>query len=265
MRCDSIGQKKQQMDTTMLADGCNGSERLLSTVDEETTRALRDLLTAARVSTDPLPNAAYARDAFPLAIKAAANGKTGPQVVVWPETTAEVVSIVNIARAARVPIVPYGGGSGIVGGALDPCGGIVVDMKRMRRVIAIDPVSYTVTVQPGILGERLESLLNARGLTTGHYPQSLRSSTVGGWVAHRGVGTFSTKYGKVDDLLVSLEVVLPNGDTLRTRTVPQSAAGPDLKRLFLGSEGTLGIITEVTLRVHEAASAQAKLAFAFPR
>ena len=87
------------------------------------------------------------------------------------------------------------------------------------------------------------------GLTCGHYPQSIYSSTVGGWISHRGVGTFSTRYGKMDDLLVSLEVVLPSGDVLRTRAVPTSAAGPDLNRLFLGAEGTLGIITEATIKM----------------
>ncbi len=233
-------------------------------VSEQTVRALRGVLSPGQISIDAVSNAAYARDAFPLAIKAAADGKSGPPVVVWPETTRDVVAIVNVARASGVALVPYGGGSGIVGAALDPVQGVVMDMKRMRTVIGVDLVSQTVTVQPGILGDRLEILLNAQGLTTGHYPQSLRSSTVGGWVAHRGVGTFSTKYGKVDDLVVSMEVVLPNGEILRTRTVPQSAAGPDLNRLFLGSEGALGVITETTLRVYRLPTARAKLALAFP-
>lgn len=239
------------------------NQRDLRSVPHEVVRELRDALAPERVSTDPVTNAAYARDASPLAIKAAADGKRGPAVVIWPESTAEVASLVNVARLAQVPLVPYGGGSGIVGGALDRFGGIVVDLKRMTRVIGVDRVSQTVTVQPGILGERLEVMLNRDGFTTGHYPQSLRSSTIGGWIAHRGVGTFSTKYGKVDDLVVALEVVLPNGEVLRTRAVPQSAAGPDLNRLFLGAEGTLGIITEATLRIYEAPATRSKMAFAF--
>lgn len=240
------------------------NHRELRSVPAAVVRQLRRALTSERVSTDPVANSAYARDAFPLAIKAAAAGKRGPAVVVWPESTEEVTSVVNIARSAFVSLVPYGGGSGIVGGALDRFGGIVVDLKRMARIMAIDRVSQTVTVQPGILGERLELVLNGEGYTTGHYPQSLRSSTIGGWVAHRGVGTFSTKYGKVDDLVVALEVVLPNGEVLRTRAVPQSAAGPDLNRLFLGAEGTLGIITEAVLRIYEAPATRSKIAFAFP-
>lgn len=233
-------------------------------VSPELLLALQEALAPHRVSADPLVNAAYARDAYPLALKAAADGKRGPALVVWPESTSEVASVMGIARANRRPLVPYGGGSGIVGGALDQSGGIVVDLKRMNAIIQIDSISQTATVQPGILGERLETRLNAQGFTTGHYPQSLRSSTVGGWIAHRGVGTFSTKYGKVDDLVVAMEVVLPNGQVLRTRVVPQSAAGPDLNRLFLGSEGTLGIITEATIRIYETPTSRSKLAFDMP-
>jgi alkyldihydroxyacetonephosphate synthase len=195
---------------------------------------------------------AYARDAYPLALRAA-GGHPGlevrPDIVVRPATTAEVVKVVTTARRWRVPVVPYGGGSGICGGALATSGGVVLDLKRLDAVVEMDEESMVVTVGAGILGGELERRLGMHGLTCGHYPQSIYSSTVGGWISHRGVGTFSTRYGKMDDLLVSLEVVLPSGDVLRTRAVPTSAAGPDLNRLFLGAEGTLGVITEATIKM----------------
>ena len=195
---------------------------------------------------------AYARDAYPLALRAA-GGRTGlgvrPDIVVRPANTAEVAKVVATARRWRIPVVPYGGGSGICGGALATAGGLVLDLKRLDAVVEMDVESMVVTVGAGILGGELERRLGMHGFTCGHYPQSLYSSTVGGWISHRGVGTFSTRYGKMDDLLVSLEVVLPGGDILRTRTVPTSAAGPDLNRLFLGAEGTLGVITEATLKM----------------
>jgi alkyldihydroxyacetonephosphate synthase len=139
-----------------------------------------------------------------------------------------------------------------------------MDLKRMAQFVDLDPVSMTVTVEAGMLGKDLEDRLNAAGFTTGHYPQSIFSSTVGGWVAHRGVGTFSTRYGKVDDLVLGLEVVLPDGGVFVTRHVPQSAAGPDLKRLFLGSEGTFGVITRVTLQIYPLPAVRQFAAYSCP-
>ncbi len=121
-----------------------------------------------------------------------------------------------------------------------------------------------MTVEAGAIGSVLEEALGEQGLTIGHYPQSLHSSTVGGWIAHRGVGTFSSLYGRIEDLLMGLEVVLANGSVLTTRAVPASAAGPDLKRLFLGAEGTLGIVTAATLQVHRRAPTSVPVAFVTP-
>ena len=227
--------------------------------------ALTAILSPTRVSHNELDVLAYARDTFPLAIKEAAAGTptVRPDVIVWPQTTAEVSAIVQLAARFQVPVVPYGGGSGIVGGALCVQGGMLVDLKKLNRVLDLDPTSLTVTVQTGILGAVLEEALNAQGFTAGHYPQSLYSSTVGGWIAHRGIGTFSTKYGKIDDMVIALQAVLPDGETVSTRLVPQSAAGPDLNRLFLGAEGTLGIVTEATLKIHPLPEARVHTSFAF--
>lgn len=226
---------------------------------------LTALLSRERVSQGEFDLLAYSRDTFPLAIKDVARGDLTyrPDVIVWPESTAEVAAIMQIAGRFGVPVVPYGGGSGIVGGALSMQGGILLDLKKLNKIIDLDPVSLTVTVQTGILGGVFEDRLNAQGYTAGHYPQSIYSSTVGGWIAHRGIGTFSTKYGKMDDIVISMEVVLPDGQVATTRTVPASAAGPDLNRLFLGAEGTLGIVTSATLKIHPLPEARMHMAFAF--
>lgn len=226
---------------------------------------LQALLPADRMSTDETDLLAYSRDAFPLAIKDAAAGlhTYRPSLVVWPVSTQEVAALVRLANRHLIAVIPYGGGSGIVGGALPVQGGIIIDLKRLNKVLKLDPLSLTVTVQSGILGGVLENELAMRGFTTGHYPQSLFSSTAGGWIAHRGIGTFSTKYGKMDDMVISMEVVLPDGSILETRSVPQSAAGPDLNRLFLGAEGVLGIVTTTTLKIHRLPQARINMAFAF--
>jgi alkyldihydroxyacetonephosphate synthase len=119
----------------------------------------------------------------------------------------------------------------------------------MNRLVDLDPYSLTVTVETGMLGQDYEDQLNMRGFIGGHYPQSIRCSTVGGWIAPRGVGTFSSKYGKIEDIVQSLEVVLADGSVAKTKNYPRSSAGPDMDQLFIGSEGTLGIITQATLRI----------------
>jgi alkyldihydroxyacetonephosphate synthase len=222
-------------------------------------------LVGGRLSSDQDVLHAYTRDAYPLAIRAA-GGLTGlhvaPELVVWPKTVDEVCRLVSFARRTGTALVAYGGGSGIVGGALSLSGGIVVDMKQMNQVEELDEISLTVSVGAGVLGGELERWLNGRGYTCGHYPQSIWSSTVGGWIAHRGAGVASNKYGKMDDLLVACVVVLPTGDIFRSRQVPTSAAGPDLNRLFLGAEGTLGIVTSGTIKIFQLPECKDHVAYA---
>jgi alkyldihydroxyacetonephosphate synthase len=172
-----------------------------------------------------------------------------PDFIVHPASPDEISTIMKIANTYRLPVIPWGGGSGTQGGALPLYGGIIVDTKRMNRILEIDETSLTVTAEAGINGTQLEWALNERGLTLAHYPASANCATLGGYLAPRGSGTISTKYGKAEDLVMSMQVVLPNGDIIRTPQVPQHASGPDYARLFLGSEGTFGIITEATMMV----------------
>ncbi|UCH31118.1 MAG: FAD-binding oxidoreductase [Candidatus Bathyarchaeota archaeon] len=186
-----------------------------------------------------------------------------PSAVVYPSSTEEVVKVVKLSAKHHVPIVPYGGGSGVVGGAVPITGGLVLDMKKMNRILEIHNENLLARVQAGVNGWRYEEALNRLGFTGGHIPQSLPSSTVGGWVACRAAGQFSTKYGKIEDLVVSIEAVLPNGKIVKSKTTPRSSTGPRLEQLFLGSEGVLGIITETTLRIFPYPEKRILLSFAF--
>ena len=186
-----------------------------------------------------------------------------PSCVVSPRSTAEVSRILEIADADRVPIVPFGAGSGVCGGAVAPAGAIVVDLRAMNRIVELNEQAMTVRAEPGVMGADLEHWLSGRGYTMGHFPQSIDVSTIGGWVATRSAGQLSTKYGNIEEMLLCFEAVLPGGRVVRTRPVPRSSTGPDLRALFIGSEGTLGILTEATFRVHPSPEATARRAFSF--
>jgi alkyldihydroxyacetonephosphate synthase len=172
-----------------------------------------------------------------------------PDYIIHPGSAEEVAEILLIANKYRIPVVPWGGGSGTQGGALPLFGGILVDTKRMDKIIEIDEKSLTVTAQAGINGQQLEWALNEKGLTLPHYAASSNCATLGGYLAPRGTGTISTKYGKAEDMFLRMQVVLPTGEIIRTAHVPKHAAGPDWARLWLGAEGTFGIITEATMQV----------------
>lgn len=185
--------------------------------------------------------------------------------VARPGSTADVARIVQIASDHRVPIVARGGGTGTQGGTLAPYGGIAVDLSRLDQVVEIDETSLVATVQAGVHGPDLEKILNEKGLTLAHYPGSYHlGATVGGYVAARGSGVVSTKYGKAEDQVLQVEAVVPPGRTLSTLRVPSHAAGPDLLQLLVGSEGTLGIITQVAVRIDPLPEARGFLSFSFP-
>lgn len=169
--------------------------------------------------------------------------------IVRPGSVEEVARIMKIASRYCIPVVPWGWGGGSQGGSLPIFGGIILDVKRLNRIIEINETALTVTAQAGINGQHLEDACNYRGLTLPHYPASQRVSTLGGWLAPRGSGVLSTKYGKAEDLVISMQVVLPTGEIIRTLPTPSHSSGPDLRHLFIGAEGTTGVITEATMRL----------------
>jgi alkyldihydroxyacetonephosphate synthase len=178
-----------------------------------------------------------------------------PDAVVHPTSEGAVASVLRIAAEANLAVIPFGGGSSVVGG-VEPltlrgqAGALSLDTTRLDALVRIDRESLTATFQAGIDGPALEAALRPHGLTLGHFPQSFEYSTLGGWVATRSSGQSSSGYGAIEDLLVSTRVMTPAG-VVRTLPMPRSATGPDLNELILGSEGTLGVIVEATVRVHE--------------
>ncbi|MEM2143484.1 MAG: FAD-binding oxidoreductase [Candidatus Thorarchaeota archaeon] len=192
-----------------------------------------------------------AHDASPLSEAKIRAGVRLPlaDMIVFPATTEEVSGVLRLADRHRVPIVPVGGGAGTCGGTAPIYGGIQLDLKRMNRIIHIDDESMTVRVQAGVVGIDLEEAVNRRGYTTGHTPTSLRASNVGGFIATRSGGSMSSLYGKIEDLTLGLQVVIPDGRVIECKPVPRHSVGPDLRQLFIGSEGTLGVITEATLKL----------------
>lgn len=169
-----------------------------------------------------------------------------PLAVLEPRTTEECSRVLALCRSLRVPVVPVGGGSGVCG-AIEPTAECVtLSTRKLAGLRRVDVTDLLAVFGAGTMGDQAEALLVPHGLTLGHWPQSIALSTVGGWVATRASGQYSTAYGSIEDLVLALEVVLPDGSVLRTRETPRASAGPDLRQLFLGSEGTLGVVTEVT-------------------
>lgn len=173
-------------------------------------------------------------------------GAPNPACVVQPENTGDVVKVVNVCRENKALLVPFGLGSGVCTGIVATPETILLDMSCMNRILNIDKDNLMATFEAGVRGSDAENALAKEGLTTGHYPQSIELSSVGGWVSTRASGQFSSAYGNIEDVVMGLEVVLPNGEILETRLTPRASAGPDLKHLFIGSEGTMGIVTAVT-------------------
>ena len=187
-----------------------------------------------------------------------------PSVVMSPASRDEIQAILRAANEYRVQITPFGGGSGVVGGAIPTNGSAILNLQRMNRFLSLDEKSLVAEFEAGIIGANLELELNHRGYAMGNIPQSLYCSTLGGWISTRAVGQFSTKYGKIEDMVLGMEVVLPEGGLLTIRPVPRRSTGPSLKDLFLGGEGTLGIVTRATVSVHPLPRATSKQSFAFP-
>jgi alkyldihydroxyacetonephosphate synthase len=173
-----------------------------------------------------------------------------PFAIVFPESTDQVVRIVQFCNEHRIACIPRGGGSGDAGGATAITGGLVVDLKRMDRVLAINERSLTVRVQPGIIQKHLEEYLNRRGYTMNHFPASFNTSCLGGFISTNGTGVLSSKYGKLADMVHQLEVVLPTGKVFRSLPIRLHSTGPDYSRLFIGAEGTFGIVTEAVCKIY---------------
>lgn len=214
-----------------------------------------DILGADRVRDDKFERAFHAlgRSYHDLLRLRAGDLSVAPDAVLYPRGSEEVLAVLSFASESRIAVVPYGGGTSVVGGVSAVGKGfdavVTLDLSGMEQVIDVDTVSGTATAEAGIYGPALEKALQAKGVTLGHFPQSFEFSTLGGWIAHRGAGQNSARYGRAEDWLVAAKVATPRG-MMTTESFPASAAGPRLTDLIVGSEGAFGVVTEATFRIH---------------
>lgn len=227
---------------------------------------LEDAVGRDNVSTSAAERETYSVDYFWVGRMWQDKGADGPMpdIIVRPGSSEEVSKVLKIANYYKIPVHTWGGGSGSQGGALPMAGGILLDMKRINHLISLDENAHSITAEAGMIFQQLEWYANEKGYSCMHIPSCLTCGTIGGALGHRGIGIFSSKYGKIDDMCMSMEVVLPNGDIINTLPVPKHAAGPDLNQIFIGSEGTLGIITKATFRLYEQPECRKHRAFLFP-
>lgn len=234
-------------------------------VDEALLGSLRNA--CDQVDVDAVSRAEAGRDWWPLAVHWALRGEVPalPAVVARPTDASQVAAVLSLCHHARVPVTATAGRSGVCGASVPAFGGVSLDMCGLTGIVEVDDASLLVDVAAGTFGPDLEGPLREdHGLTIGHWPQSMALSTVGGWVACRSAGQYSTRYGKIEDMVAGLDVVLADGRMVQTGgRAPRSATGPDLTRLLLGSEGTLGVVTRAQLRAHPVPPAELRAAYTF--
>lgn len=220
-------------------------------------KKFEEIVGSGRFSTQPADRLLHSQDRMTetfLAQKAGESLKK-PDLILWPETVEEISKIVRLAQSEKIPLIPFGGGSGVLGGVLPIHGGVVVDMKRMTRVDPVrfhpsGPTPFSVTSQTGILGSELESRLNKEKFTLGHFPASISLATLGGFLATRSAGQFSSRYGNIENMVEAVEAVLPTGEILRLGEESPAFPKVDPKEFLIGSEGTLGFMTRAQLKLH---------------
>ena len=210
---------------------------------------LANVIDPERISVDPDDLNAHRFDRWCLKHWQDWQGETlpTPGCIVRPESTEEVQALMRHAAAHSIAVIPWGLGSGVCGGIEPSDDQILLDMSAMNQVIEIDEENLLLTVQAGINGLVAEEAVAERGLTMGHWPQSIGISSVGGWVSTRASGQFSTAYGNIEDIVYTIDFVLASGEKVTLGKAPRAASGPDLRHLALGAEGTHGVVTSVTL------------------
>ena len=226
---------------------------------------LEDAVGKENCSVKQIDKLTHSVDYYWLSRMWADRGRRMPEAdfVVAPKDAQETSKVLKIANYYKIPVTTWGAGGGSQGGALPVCGGIVLDTKRMNQIYEVNTESMYIECGTGAIYKHVEWAANEVGKATMHYPSSLTCSTVGGFLAHRGIGVCSNKYGKIDDMVLQMEVVLPNGDIIYTSPTPKHAVGPDLNQIFIGSEGTLGVITKAQIRIYDQPEVRRFRAFLF--
>ncbi len=234
------------------------------TIDDELLERLGSACPQVTVAPEVL--AEHSRDWWPQAMIWATRREVAAlaAAVVQPADASQVAEVLRICNEAGVPLTAAGGRSGVCGASVPVFGGVVLDTTALSGIVDVDRTSLLLDVLPGTFGDQLEEELRSdHGVTVGHWPQSMSLATVGGWLACRGAGQYSTRYGKIEDIVEGLDVVCADGRTISTGGQPRQAVGPDLNQLFVGSEGTLGIIVGARLRVHPSPAVERRAAYAF--
>ena len=237
-------------------------------IEDRLAAKLRSFLQPHQITSDRKERVLHAygkgfRDLFRLR-RGLATG--APDLVIYPESEREICLTVRTAADCDVVVIPFGGGSNIAGCLERMDSGrttISLDMRRMKRVLEVDTQSCSARIEAGVFGPDLEQQLAAHGMTLGHFPDSFLHSTLGGWIATRSAGMQSDRYGKIEDMVLALRMITPDG-VLATRAVPKSSNGIDVNHLCIGSEGTLGVISEATMRVHPRPEARVVHGYLFP-
>jgi alkyldihydroxyacetonephosphate synthase len=239
------------------------SEVLWATIRSE----LEDAVGKDNVEVSIADRLAHAIDGFWISAMLVANHRRPPMpdFVVRPGTDGEVAKLLKIANYYRIPVVPFGGASGSQGGIVAVCdGGIALDMKRMNRILDFDEESRVITCETGINYQQLEWYANERGYSLMHIPSAITCGTAGGFLANNGMGILSTKYGKIEDQCIYAEMIIPSGELLKTSDVPKHSSGPDMKGIFIGSEGTFGVITKAAFKLFKLPEVRLFRGFLFP-
>ncbi|HET9556168.1 MAG TPA: FAD-binding oxidoreductase, partial [Actinomycetota bacterium] len=252
---------------TLGEDPAATTDRIVATtveVDDALLARLRGV--CAEVSTDDAERAEAGRDWWPLAMTWALSGQVGhrPAAVARPRTEPEVAAVLAVCHEETIPVTAAAGRSGVCGGSVPVHGGVLLDLCGLSGIRSVDRTSMVLDVQAGTFGDRLEETLRAEHeVTLGHWPQSIALSTVGGWLACRSAGQLSNRYGKIEDMAIGLDVALADGRVIHTGGAPRAAVGPDLNQVFIGSEGTLGVILGARLRLHALPVAEQRAAYGF--
>jgi len=228
--------------------------------------SLRTVVGKIGVTTEAKALELSSHDAWPLSTKRSLAGQHPNQAdaVVTVISTEQIVAVLAIASLNLIPVTVRALGSSVTGQSLPVRGGIVLDVSGLPESYTLDEINMTVTASASYNGGKLEDELFARGWTMAMSPQSLYRSSVGGWIATLATGQFSSLYGGIEDLALGYTVILATGETINLAASPRAAMGPDLRQLFIGSEGTLGVITSVILKVFPVPETQLLQTFAMP-
>jgi len=228
-------------------------------------KKLASIVGEGNINDDQFQRILYSHDVAPLPKVMSLMFKNTPDIVLKPKNAKEVSKILKLAAKNDIPVVPRGGGTWGLGGAVPTNGGILLDMGSMNNILNIDNDNLTITVEPGITWKEVDDKVTAKGMFLGAYPSSAPGASVGGWVNTGGIGIGSYKYGGVEQQIRSLEVVLPDGKIINTgfEKVMANSSGYNLNGLFVGAEGTLGVITKVTIKLYPAPETIKPLSFTF--